>query len=99
MQKTQKITTNPPEDCTTRWVGETFDEYQIRLFENKNKYGLTCQQIADLLNHESGNDFDESKYRKSFADFNRGRQYERAHSSEYVANRVLALSDFHVPYQ
>ena len=94
----QKIKTNPPMDCAARWAGETWNEYFIRLCENKAEYGLTYVQIADLLNAENGKNYGESAYRKKYAEFNRGRVYEREHSSEYVAQRVLALSDFHVPY-
>lgn len=95
----EKVMTNPPSDCVARWPGESWKEYFVRLFENKNAYGLNYYQIADLLNTENGKSFDESAYRKEYAAFNRGRIYEREHSSEYVAQRVLALSDFHVPYQ
>ena len=96
--QTKNVKTNPPSDCASRWVGESFDDYYIRLYENKDGLGLNCRQIADLLNAENGKDYDESVYRKRFADFNRGRIYEREHSSEYVAQRVLSISDLHVPY-
>lgn len=43
---------------------ESFDEYKIRLCQNKQKYGLYWYQIADLLNDASGNNFGESFYRK-----------------------------------
>ena len=94
----QNIQTNPPMDCTSRWPGESWDEYFIRLCENKSAYGLTFRQIASLLNSENGKNFGESAYRKKFKDFNRGRVYEREHSFEYVAQRVLSISDLHVPY-
>lgn len=94
----QKIETNPPVDCVNRWNGEPWEDYFIRLCENKDKYNLTYNEIASLLNAENGKSYGESAYRKRFVDFNRGRIYERQHSSEYVAQRVLAVSDFHVPY-
>lgn len=95
----KEIKTSPPMECINRWVGESWEEYFIRLFENKVNYKLTHSQIADLLNAENGKDYDESAYRKEYAAFNRGRLYERAQGSEYVAQRILVLSDFHVPYQ
>lgn len=95
----RKIDTNFPEDCVERWAGESWEEYFIRLFENKSRYKLTHEQIAQLLNSENGKNFGESAYRKEFAAFNRGRIYEREHSSEYIAQRILSLSDFHIPYQ
>lgn len=94
----QKIQTNPPMDCVVRWAGESWNDYFIRLCENKDGYGLTFRQIAGLLNNENGKNYDESAYRKEYAAFNRGRIYERQHSSEYVAQRVLSISDLHVPY-
>lgn len=97
MQKV-KTNTNPPADCVSRWPGETWDDYFIRLCENKEKYDITYKDIALLLNAENGKSYGESAYRKRFVEFNRGRIYEREHSSEYVSQRVLAVSDFHIPY-
>lgn len=96
--QSQKIRTNPPESCIGRFIGESYDDYRIRLFENKSQYGLTCQQIADLLNAENGKNYGECAYRKEYAAFNRGRIYEREHSAEYVAHRILAISDLHIPF-
>lgn len=86
------------EDNTVRQNNESWNDYFIRLCENKAVYGITFQQIANMLNSENGKDYSESTYRKRYADFNRGRIYEREHSSEYVAQRILAISDLHVPY-
>ena len=93
-----QINTKIPDDCVNRWQGESWEEYFIRLCENRKEYGLTYPEIANLLNAENGKNYGESAYRKRFKDFNRGRIYEREHSTEYVTQRVLALSDFHVPY-
>lgn len=93
-----QIETNPPKDCTMRWQGESWEDYFIRLCENKTSYGLNYRQIADLLNKENGKNYGESAYRKKYTDFNRGRVYEREHTSEYVAKRILTISDMHVPY-
>jgi len=85
-------------ECTARQNGESWNDYFVRLCENKTVYGITFKQIANMLNSENGKDYGESAYRKRYADFNRGRIYEREHSSEYVAQRILAISDLHVPY-
>lgn len=82
-----------------RYDGEPFIAYFVRLFEHKEEYGLTCEQIAALLNVESNSNFGECKWRKEYAAFNRGREYERAYGSIGVANRVLCLSDMHVPFE
>lgn len=67
-----KIEVNEKRGCN-----ETYDEYRIRLFENRLIYGLTYDRIAELLNFETGNNFGESTYRKEYASFKRGRTYER----------------------
>lgn len=43
---------------------ETLDEYKIRLYTNKVAYGLSNQEIGDILNKETGQKLDESAYRK-----------------------------------
>ena len=65
------------EDFAKKQSGESYVDYFVRLFDNKKIYGLTCDQIAELLNTESGQTLGESAYRKEFAAFNRGRNYER----------------------
>lgn len=79
---------------------ETFDDYFVRLFENKSKYELKCDDIASLLNKEKGVSYDESTWRKRYAAFECGRIYERNKVSRDsgVATKILALSDFHYPY-
>lgn len=86
-------------NTTLRQVGEPFTDYWIRLFERKEEYGLTCEAIAALLNTDQGVEYSESKWRKDYAMFSRGRDYERKHSGVIAANRILCLSDFHVPFQ
>ena len=82
-----------------RLPGEDFTNYWVRLFENKSEYGLTCEGIATLLNAELGVDYGESKWRKDFALFSRGRAYERRLIEKGVVTRILCLSDLHVPFQ
>ena len=86
-------------DKTARLPTEDFTSYWIRLFENKNGYGLTCSDIAALLNREGGVDYGESKWRKDYAMFTAGREYERKRSGIQANDRILCLSDFHVPFQ
>lgn len=43
---------------------ENFKQYKVRLYRNQEIYNLTNKDIGDLLNVESGNDWDESAYRK-----------------------------------
>lgn len=87
-------------DCLySRKVDEQFDDYFVRLFENKAQYGLSCQDIAEILNSEAGVSYGESKWRKEYAAFSRGMQYAKQKSMRGVANRILCISDTHVPYQ
>lgn len=78
---------------------ELFDDYFVRLFENKLSYGLSCQDIADILNAETGVTYGESKWRKEYAAFHRGMMYAKAKAMRGVKNRILCISDTHVPYQ
>ena len=77
---------------------EAFQDYFVRLFENKNIYGLNCVEIAELLNFESGEEKGEAAWRKEFAAFNRGRIYERGRGESGIATRILSISDTHVPF-
>lgn len=95
----ETLKTNPPSDCTVRWNGESWEQYFIRLCENKTQYNITYSEIAKLLNAENGKNYGESAYRKRFTCFDMGRKYEREHASEYVAQRILAISDLHIPFE
>lgn len=50
---------------------ESFTDYHIRLFKNKDTYNIDTKTIAELLNKEHGSHYDESKWRKDY------KQYER----------------------
>ncbi|MDR2277359.1 MAG: metallophosphoesterase [Vagococcus sp.] len=86
-------------DIIKRKQGEDYTDYFVRLFENIKTYGLNSDLIAELLNHENGQNFGESTYRKKFADFNRGRIYERTKGESGINKRILSISDLHVPFQ
>lgn len=49
-----------------RHKDEHMTEYLIRLYENREKYNLSNQDVADLLNKEEGTEYDESKWRKEY---------------------------------
>jgi predicted phosphodiesterase len=51
---------------------ESLKQYKIRLYKNKDLYDLTSQQIADLINKESGESYGESCYRKWFKAYAEG---------------------------
>lgn len=78
---------------------ETFDDYFVRLFQNKSEYGLSCQEISNILNAELGVSYDESKWRKEYAAFSRGMKYATSKTMKDVKTRILCISDTHVPFQ
>lgn len=77
---------------------ETYQDYFVRLFENKGLYKLDCNKIAELLNAENGQSYGESCYRKEWQSFNRGRLYERELIERGVKTRILSISDIHFPF-
>ena len=86
-------------EITKRFKDESFDDYFVRLFEHAAEYNLRYYEVADLLNAECGEKWDESKWRKDFKLFRRGMIYEKCKSENGVATRVLSISDLHVPFQ
>lgn len=59
-------------DNLNRKQDENIKAYKIRLFKNKDLYGLDSQGIADLINKETGDNFNESTYRKWFRTYAEG---------------------------
>lgn len=51
---------------------ESIKEYKIRLLFNKDEYGLSYKEIADLVNRESGDSKSETTYRKWWAGYKEG---------------------------
>lgn len=50
-------------------------EYKIRICENREEYGLTWDEVAQVLNEEFQENFGESKYRKWWYAFQEGMNY------------------------
>ena len=46
--------------------GEDIVDYMIRLYDNRAKYELSNQEVADLLNREDETEYDESRWRKLY---------------------------------
>ena len=51
---------------------ENEKQYILRICGTKDKYDMTWQQVADVLNEALGNNFSESKYRKDYQIFQNG---------------------------
>lgn len=62
-------------DSILKLPDETLDDYHVRLFANKEEYGLNKEQITDLLNKEADEDYSESKWRKDFAQYQKWKDY------------------------
>jgi hypothetical protein len=54
---------------------ESFTDYHIRLYDSMSEYGTDKYINADLLNAEMGTSYDESKWRKDYAQYVRWRDY------------------------
>lgn len=73
------MTDNP---ILKRREDESLEQYQIRICANKDKYGLTWNQLAELLNKEFDEDYSESKYRKFYTAFIKGMEYAKQQGIE-----------------
>lgn len=58
-----------------RKPNESLEDYHIRLFENKEEYGIDKFQITDLLNKEADEEYSESKWRKDYAQYLKWKDY------------------------
>lgn len=58
----------------SRKEDETLKQYQVRICTDKNKLGLSWNEVAKILNQESGDSYGESKYRKWFCAYLEGYQ-------------------------
>ena len=59
-------------DFLNRKPDENIKDYKIRLFRNKKEYNLTSKEIAYYINKETGNNSDESVYRKWYKSYEEG---------------------------
>lgn len=69
---------------------ESFTEYKIRICGDRERYGLTWDEVAQILNEELGENFGESKYRKWWYAFNEGMNYV----SQLEAERKEAVKEY-----
>lgn len=54
---------------------ESLKDYEFRICDNKDKYGLSWDSVAEILNSERGETWGESKYRKWYVAFKDGIEY------------------------
>jgi hypothetical protein len=56
----------------SRQPGESIKDYTVRLCRNREQYGLKWDDVAALINKETGDDYGESRYRKWFSAWSEG---------------------------
>ncbi|MCP9283634.1 hypothetical protein [Bacillus safensis] len=61
-----------------RHSDENLKQWKLRICENYKEYGLSnWNEVADVINKETGDKKGESAYRKWFTNFNEGRDYQK----------------------
>ena len=78
---------NNTHDKYPQLAHETSEEYFVRLFSNKEQYGLTCDEIADALNISYGVTLDSSTYRKRWRLYSQAFEYARDH---FISSNLAA---------
>jgi hypothetical protein len=73
------MTDNP---ILKRREDESLKDYEIRICSNKDKYDLSWDQVAEVLNHQRGENWSESKYRKWYSAFKDGLDYAKIQNME-----------------
>ena len=72
---------------------ESIVDYKLRICENKDAYDLTWEEVADLINQETGDTAGESKYRKWFKDFSDGLNYAHENDADETLLTKLAIKE------
>jgi len=65
-----------------RQNNENEDTYLVRLYSNKEFYGIDKYKIAELMNAATGKNCDESKWRKDYAQYLRWNTYKETKNLE-----------------
>lgn len=79
-------------DQVQRREGETLKDFKLRICKNKDVYNLKWNEVASIINNESGDSFSESKYRKWYTAFNEGFEYaldSNSTADEYMKELTL----------
>jgi predicted phosphodiesterase/ribosomal protein L29 len=84
--------------------GESLKDFKIRICENKQALNISWQEVADIINKESGENWSESTYRKWWSAFDQGRQYAIEQMSsddilEDIKNKTLELQKERIKLQ
>lgn len=66
--------------------GESDEDFRFRIYALKEKDGLCWEDIAAIINRETGESYSESKYRKEWKNYNRG--YNDRDAEDSVSPKV-----------
>lgn len=76
----------------TRNVNESFDDFFVRIWSNRNALGLSCEECADIMNRESGKSLGESAWRKKWKSWSAGMRYATEHlADDYLISQVREI--------
>ena len=71
--------------------GESDEDFRFRVYAQKEKDGLCWEEVATIINRETGESYSESKYRKEWKNYNRGYSDRDAEDSVTPAVDELML--------
>jgi hypothetical protein len=54
---------------------ETMDDFLVRIYSNMHEYGIDKFKAADIINEANGSSYDESKWRKDYAQYMKWHSY------------------------
>lgn len=86
-------------DRLKRSPEENLLQYQLRIYRNRELYQLSNQDMADLFNKETGENYGESKYRKFLAAFSKGYEFaidNNLDTAEAMEELEEAKKDFEI---
>jgi hypothetical protein len=73
-------------NCFLKESNESIKDYKIRLCQNKDEYSLSWQEVAELINGVTSENWGESKYRKWWYAFQDGLEYSSAKQNKVIEN-------------
>jgi hypothetical protein len=72
-------------DILKRGTDESLEHWQLRIYNNRKVYGLSYDDMADLMNDETGLNKGESAWRKALKKFSEGVDFAIANNLDKVA--------------
>lgn len=73
---------------------ESITDYKLRVCETKDALGLTWEEVAKVINEETGDNFGESTYRKWFKSFSEGIDYAIENNADKTVIEKKQIQEF-----